>query len=66
VVSDGDEGDEAKGKHREVLLRFDGNVVAIRVSAMNDREGRERPSRTVDCQTLYVSCEGGWEGPHDP
>jgi hypothetical protein len=22
VVSDGDEGDEAKGKHREVLLRF--------------------------------------------
>jgi hypothetical protein len=32
--------------------------VAIRVSAMNDREGRERPSRTVDCQTLYVSCEG--------
>jgi hypothetical protein len=32
VVSNGDEGDEAEGKHREVLLRFDRNVVAMHIS----------------------------------
>jgi hypothetical protein len=40
VVSDGDEGDEAKGKHREVLLRFDRNVVATYISDELQERGR--------------------------
>ena len=31
VVAKGDDGDEAEGKHRQLFLRFDGDIVAALV-----------------------------------